>query len=120
MELVKHLGCGEIDFGNGILQSFLQKGYGTVVLEVTQGDNHRNPDRNVVVIEHRGKRLKSVIFHSHKAQGLRRAYSNVRIPVMGGLVQHAPAPLDGIGGLSLPKRQRRAQHHHYYPDPHGN
>jgi hypothetical protein len=39
---------------------------------------------------------------------------------MGGLVQHAPAPLDGIAGLSLPKRQRRAQHHHYYPDPHGD
>jgi hypothetical protein len=72
-----------------------------------------------VVIEHRGERLKSVIFHPHQAQGLRRAYSNVRIPVMGGVVQHAQAPLDGIGGLSLPKRQRRAQHHQY-PDPHGD
>ena len=119
MELVKHLGCGEVDFGNGILQSFLQKRKGPVVLEVPQGDNHRNPDRNVVVIEHRGKRLKSVIVHSHQAQGLRRALSTVRIPVMDGIVQHAPAPLNGIGGFSLPKRQRRAQHHQY-PDPHGN
>jgi hypothetical protein len=72
-----------------------------------------------VVIEHRGKGLKSVIFNPHQAQGLRRAYSNVRIPVMGGLGQHGPAPLDGIGGLSLPKRQGRAQHHQY-PDSHGD
>jgi hypothetical protein len=90
-----------------------------VVLEVTQRDDRRNPDRDVVVIEHRGKRLKSVIFHSHKTQRQRRAYSNVRIPVMGGVVQHAPAPLDGIGRLNLPKRQHCAQHHQY-PDPHGD
>jgi hypothetical protein len=38
---------------------------------------------------------------------------------MGGVVEHAPAPLDGIDGLSLPKRHGRAEHHQY-PDPHGD
>jgi hypothetical protein len=38
---------------------------------------------------------------------------------MDGLGQHALAPLDGIGGFSLPQRQRHAQHHQY-SDPHGD
>jgi hypothetical protein len=38
---------------------------------------------------------------------------------MDGVVQHAPAPLNCIDGLSLPKRQGRAQHHQH-PDPHGD
>ena len=104
MELVKHLGGGEVNFGNGILQSFFQKRKSPCVLEVAQGGNRRNPHRDVVVIEHWGERLKSVIFNPHQAQGLRRALSNVRIPVIDGVVQNALAPLGGIIGFGLAKR----------------